>query len=155
MKKIDKNIYHELRYGKGTLTIFSLVLIVLSLAMLAGGIVLLVFGCRSQEAGKMALKIIFGIILIVLGLVGGGFSLPMLFVALSMPNVDEGSVKDGNRAIGTANALLCSKCGREIPENTVFCTNCGTPVEGYTKCECGTVNSNDAEYCGGCGKKLK
>ncbi len=28
---------------------------------------------------------------------------------------------------------FCSKCGKEIPENTKFCPDCGTPVEGATK----------------------
>ncbi len=155
MKKINREIYQEAKYGRKALMITSIILIVLSLGVLAGGIALLVLGCISNETSQIVVKVPIGVVLILLGLTGGGFSIPMLFVSLSMIKTNSGSVKDGNRAIGTVNILKCDKCGRELAENSTFCTNCGKEVNGKIICECKTVNDADAEYCAGCGKKLK
>ncbi len=155
MKKINKNVYHEARYGRRALTIFSSVLLAISIAILGFGIALLVLGCKSDASKEIAWKISVGVFLILLSLASGSISLVMLLTSFSMIKVDNGNVKDGNRAIGTVNVLKCDKCGSELPENAQYCSKCGTQVEGVIKCECGTVNNLDAKHCIGCGKELQ
>lgn len=154
MKNIDKNAYKEAKYGRKHLMIFAIVALILSLVALGGGIAMIVIGATSGETTKIIWMSIVGGVLAILGLVFGAFSIIMFFTSISMIKVEQGSVKDGNRAIGTVNIVKCDKCGEELPENATFCSKCGTPVEGIKKCECGAVNSLDAEYCIGCGKKL-
>ena len=55
--------------------------------------------------------------------------------------------------------MFCNKCGGEISENDVFCTNCGNKVveeSDYKKCEsCGEKLEDEAEFCKYCGQKVK
>lgn len=154
MKKIDKNVYSEAKYGRRHLMIFSIVALILSLALLGGGIALVVVGAISNILAHIISMCIVGAILIILGVVFTIFSMIMFFTSVSMIKAREGSVKDGNRAMGTVNILKCDKCGEELPDNATFCSKCGTPIEGKKTCECGAVNKIDAEYCISCGKKL-
>ena len=155
MKKINKDAYREARYGKKTLMIISIVIFALCLGALAGGISMFVIGLMSGILSKMIWMPIVGGLLAILAIVFGIFSIIMFFTSVSMINVEQGSVKDGNRAIGTVNVVKCDKCGEELPDNAAFCSKCGTAVEGVKTCECGAANEMDAEYCVSCGKKLK
>lgn len=156
MKKVNKDIYHEARYGRKALLIFSSVILAISVAVLGFGIALVVLGCKSEEAGQIAWKIAVGCVLIILALASGTISFVMLMTACSMLRNNQGSVKDGNRAIGTVNVFKCEKCGSVVPDEAAFCPKCGTAVEGTVKCEeCGTINNTEAKYCAGCGKELK
>lgn len=154
MKNINKNAYQEAKYGRKHLMIFAIVSIILSLALLGSGIALIVVGATSGETAKIIWMVILGVIMAVLGVVFGVFSIIMFFTSTSMIKVDQGSVKDGNRAIGSVNVVKCDKCGEELPDNATFCSKCGTAVEGKKVCKCGTANSPEAEYCIGCGEKL-
>ncbi len=155
MKEVKKDVYHEARYGRKALMIFSSVLLAISAAILACGIVLLVKGCISNVTSEIAWKVSVGVVLTLLALASGSISLVMLFVSFGMIKTNNGNVKDGNRAIGTINVLKCDKCGREVAENSLYCPSCGTAVEGTIKCECGAVNNLEAEFCSSCGKKLE
>lgn len=155
MKKIDKKDYSEAKYGRKHLMTFAILTIILSLALISGGIVLIVFGATSGETAKIIWMCLVGGVLAIIGLVLVAFSIIMFFTSTSMIKVEQGSVKDGNRAIGTVNVVKCDKCGEELPDNATFCSKCGTPVERTKKCDCGAVNSLDAEYCINCGEKLK
>ena len=150
----EKSNYHEASYGKKSLLTVALVFLAVCLAALAGGIALLVLGCKSDPVGQIVWKVIVGAVLILAGLGGSGFAFYMLFVGMAMINNKNGSVKDGNRAIGTANTTLCPKCGREVGENASFCNNCGEKLAETKQCECGALNNADAQYCSACGKKL-
>ncbi len=154
MKEIKKDVYHEAKYGRKALLIFSSILLAISVAILGFGIALLVLGCKSSEASQIAWKVSVGVVLILLGLASGSISLVMLITSLSMIKTNNGNVKDGNRAIGTINILKCDKCGSELPENALYCSKCGTKVDGVVVCECGTTNSQDANHCVGCGKEI-
>ena len=155
MKEINKNIYQEAKYGRKQLIAFAIVVLILSLAVLGGGIALVVFGSMSTEVGQIVWKVIVGALMILLGLAFSGLSITMLSTGISMLKINEGNVKDGNRAKGTVNIVKCDKCGEELPDNATFCSKCGTPVDGMIKCECGAINKIDAQYCTSCGKKLK
>lgn len=157
MKKIDKNVYKESRYGRDELFAFSIVIMIVALAMAIGGIVLIVRGCLVSGAVATTWRLILGILLAILGLLGGGFGLIMMFTAISMIKVVNGNVKDvGNSGKGIANALLCSKCGSQLDEKDEVCTNCGNPVNNMVKCpNCKTANSTTDKYCSKCGTPLK
>lgn len=155
MKNIDKNIYHEAQYGKKHLTAFSIVVFVLSLCAFAGGLAMIIVGATSGVTGKIIWMSIVGGLLVILGIVFGIFSSIMFFTSMAMIKNKYGSVKDGNRAMGTVNVVKCDKCGEELPDNATFCSKCGKGIEGVITCECGMANKSDAEYCIGCGKKLK
>lgn len=154
MKNIDKSVYKEAKYGRKHLMIFAIVALILSLAMLGGGIAMIVIGATSGQTSKIIYMCIIGGVLALFGLAFGVFSIIMFFTSISMIKVEQGSVKDGNRAIGTVNIVKCDKCGEELPDNATFCSKCGTVVDGIKKCECGAVNTLGAEYCVSCGKKL-
>lgn len=51
-----------------------------------------------------------------------------------------------------AAAPTCSKCGSQLPPNSKFCLNCGSPVSTATKCIiCGTELPAGAKFCNECG----
>lgn len=154
MKNIQKDVYHEANYSRGTLLTVSIVLLLLALGALIGGIILFVSGVTSKVILSIILKVIFGVLLSAGGIALGVFAVIMLFTAISMIKNKYGSVKDGNRAIGTVNVVKCDKCGEELPDNAEFCSKCGTQVNGTKKCACGTENKMDAEFCIKCGEKL-
>lgn len=154
MKNIDKNSYKNAKYERKHLMTFAVLVILLSLALLGGGIAMVVLGATSSVVSKIILMCIIGGLLIILSSIGCVIGMIMFFTAKSMIKVKHGNVKDGNTAIGTANVLKCNKCGEELPDNAKFCSKCGTQVGGKKQCDCGAINEIDAEYCISCGKKF-
>ena len=54
--------------------------------------------------------------------------------------------------------MICPKCGERIPDDSVFCQECGYKLESDRKkrCEiCGTYNDWDAMFCERCGQPLE
>ena len=147
--------YQELQTNKKHLKVFGFIILLLSIGAIVGSVFLFInFSTKLaiSETVSAVLSIIFGIILALLGLVGLFFSIIALFVSAGMINT-KGSVKDGNRAIGTENAKLCSKCGRQLGDNDAFCKTCGEPAEDKMKCKnCGAIISKEAQFCVKCGK---
>lgn len=156
MKKIDKKTYSENRYDKSHLMILGLIVFVISLAMLIGGIVLIIRGAIIAKLSAIIWRAIVGGVLALLGLTFGWVSIMIMVTAGSMIKVKDGNVSDvGNSAIGTVNVNKCPNCGIKLEEDSEFCTNCGAQVEGCIKCECGCKNSLEAHNCKKCGKSLK
>ncbi len=114
-----KDVYH----GKKDLNILSIIILVLSLAVMAVGIILIVVGAKNTGKIATIIEIIFGSLLSIAGLIGLIASVIMLIISNSM-KVDKGSVKEGNIAnIGTVNAKMCDICGTELDDSGV-CPNC-------------------------------
>jgi membrane protease subunit (stomatin/prohibitin family) len=49
---------------------------------------------------------------------------------------------------------FCSSCGQSLPENAVFCGNCGSKAAAQNKCSaCNFVFDRPSKFCPQCGKK--
>ncbi len=154
-KNIDKNAYKEASYGKKQLIIVSSVILALGIAMLVGGIFILVHGIKACAVWSKVWRIILAVVLIFFGGVFGYASTMALLTSFGMMKNNSMNVKDGNRAIGTLNVLKCDKCGHEVEEGAEFCNHCGASLADFIECECGTRNPKDATHCSKCGKELK
>lgn len=156
MKKIDKNAYQEKRLDKSHLTLAGLLVLVISLALIIGGVWLFVKGVQISGIFATIWRIVLAVIMLLFGLPLGYVAFMMLVTAHSMINVKNGSVSDvGNSAIGTVNVYKCNKCGAKLDEETEHCPNCGAKFDGTIKCECGHKNKMDSKHCTKCGKELK
>lgn len=52
-------------------------------------------------------------------------------------------------------AITCKNCGQTLPDNTSFCSHCGTKVEIIKFCpKCGTELSNNSSFCPNCGERI-
>ena len=155
-KPLKKDIYKEMKYGKKELTIVSIVVLVLSIAIFAGGVTLVVLGALNPNgAWQIIWRVLLGAILLIIGGVLFGVGVTMFAVTRSMLNFDSGNVADGNRAIGTINVRKCEKCGKKLSDDASFCSDCGEPVE-LSVCEsCGKPIPQDAKFCEDCGKGVK
>lgn len=153
-----KPVYQELQTNKTHLKVFSVIILILAIGAIVGSVFLFIGVSGKFASGATTggvLSIIFGVILAILGLIGLLFSIVALFVSAGMINT-KGSVRDGNRAIGTDNANLCSKCGRVLAKDDAFCKGCGEPASDKMKCKnCGAIISKEAQFCVKCGKTVK
>ncbi|MCR5029837.1 MAG: zinc-ribbon domain-containing protein [Selenomonadaceae bacterium] len=52
--------------------------------------------------------------------------------------------------------MICEKCGADIPENMIFCGQCGAKIErNPIICKhCGAKIPDDMKFCGQCGTKI-
>ena len=153
MKPLKKDIYQEMKYGKRELTIISVVVIILSVAMLAGGVVSIVYGgINPNGAWQIIWRILLGVVLVICGGILLGIGITMFAVTRSMINVDKGNVADGNRAIGTINVRKCDKCGTKLNYDAKYCTKCGKSIEPKKCTKCGKELKSDSQFCEYCGK---
>lgn len=155
-KPLQKDIYREMKYGKKELTIVSIVLMVLSLALAVGGVLLVIFGAIKQiEAWQIIWRVILGVVMFIVGGIFLGIGITMFAVTRSMINTNEGNVADGNRAMGTLNVNKCPKCGAKLADDAKFCKNCGAEIEQHKCPNCGAEMSDNSKFCEKCGKEAK
>lgn len=50
--------------------------------------------------------------------------------------------------------MLCSHCGKEIPNDSLFCSFCGQKNEGAVCPTCGAALEEDSVFCSACGTKI-
>lgn len=51
--------------------------------------------------------------------------------------------------------IKCNKCGKELSDNSLFCTECGSEVEPQNLCpSCGKDNTLNSKFCVECGTQL-
>ena len=60
----------------------------------------------------------------------------------------EGSVDESADA-----ATSCDSCGESMPEDNVYCPNCGEKRSHRVFCECGDELRSDWSFCPGCGRR--
>ncbi len=51
-------------------------------------------------------------------------------------------------------SIICNNCGQCLPDDAVFCTNCGTKVTALRCAGCGTVLADDTKFCPNCGTPI-
>ena len=50
---------------------------------------------------------------------------------------------------------ICSHCGKEVPEGSHFCNQCGMPISQEVKCPfCGEEIPAESRFCPKCGRPL-
>lgn len=154
---LPKDIYQEKRYGKKELLSTSIIVLVVALAILAGGIALIVLGAINPNgAWQIIWRVIVGVVLVLLGGVVLSVSITMFAITKSMIDNKDGNVSDvGNSAKGTINIVKCEKCGAKLSPDAQFCKECGESLE-LSKCEkCGKEVQKGAKFCEACGKGVK
>ena len=149
MNKIEK--------GKKALIGLSIGIIILSLVFQGVGIMLTVFGGRGLSSSSKAVAIVelvFGIIMIIIGLFGVMFGITFTWTGGALKAL-HGSVAEDNLGKGTVNMKKCAICGTEISGDEKFCPKCGKSIDGKNVCpNCGATNQADARNCTNCGHDL-
>ena len=80
-KPIQKDIYREMKYGKKELTIVSIIMILVSVAIMGAGIFLIVRGALNPNgAWQIIWRILLGVVSIILGGIMLGVGLTMFAV---------------------------------------------------------------------------
>jgi len=132
---MKKDLYREMRYGKKELTITSIVVLILSIAIVGAGIYLIVRGALNPNgAWQIIWRVLLGVVSVLLGILLISVGFTMFSVSRSMINVEEGNVSDvGNRAKGTVNIHKCEKCGRKLSTDAKFCEECASELEKEDK----------------------
>ena len=105
---------------KEQLKLINIVTIAISVILLVTGIILLVNGTGSNFS---VLKIVFGIILALVGLAGLGIGIYMSIVT-SAVKATQGSIAETNSAKGTVNMHKCKNCGAEVEAGVEICSTC-------------------------------
>lgn len=156
MKEINREVQPSFNKGKTHLMIFAIVLCIISLAMLVGGVVLIVNGCLADGVFSIVWRVILGALLVIFGGIFGWVSFMMIATSLHMIKAGQGSVADKiNTAVGTVGVIKCDKCGAQMDEKDEFCPKCGKNSSKYVNCDkCGAINPKDNEFCTKCGKEI-
>ena len=106
---------------KSQFTFISAISVALSVVVGVVGIILLV---TCSESGDISvLKLVFGVILTSLGLVGLGFGIFLSIMASSV-KATKGSISEEIAGKGTVNMHKCSNCGSEVDEDKTICAKC-------------------------------
>ena len=50
--------------------------------------------------------------------------------------------------------MVCRKCGSEMAEDAVFCTECGEKIERLQCPHCGAAADEDDVFCTACGERI-
>lgn len=106
---------------KKQLKLFSNIILVLATVSAIVGLALLIT-CKP-ESGLSVAKLVVGIVLMVLALVGFGFGIFFTCMANSV-QATKGSIKEENLAHGTVNMHKCSNCGAEVKKGEDLCNKC-------------------------------
>lgn len=149
---------NKIQKGKRALIAISIIVIVFAALMLGGGVVLTVFGAKaiaeSASLVTIILEMAFGVILILLGLIGIVMGIIMVWTGGAIKAI-HGNIAEGNLGKGTVNMTKCQNCGNEVNQNEEFCTVCGKSLKSVKVCpKCKTENKQNAKHCSKCGEDL-
>jgi predicted transcriptional regulator len=61
----------------------------------------------------------------------------------------EAAAADGGRGEGST----CGGCGEPVPDEHVYCPNCGEKTSHRVFCDCGDELRSDWSFCPGCGRR--
>ena len=113
-----KNIIEK---RKGQLQFMGAIVLALGVIFAVVGIILLVNSGIGKDLN--ILKLIFGIILLVLGVFGFGCGIIFSCVGKSVV-ATKGSIAEDNLAKGTVNMNKCQNCGAEVEAGKTICEKC-------------------------------
>lgn len=121
---------NSIQKQKGALIGFGVVLAIVSILLLAFGILLTVKGAQNIGEAAGIIKLVFGVIMLLLFAPCGIAGVRFIWIGSAL-TATQGSIKMGNIAKegGTVNMVKCDKCGTEIKAGETACSNCGKPVE--------------------------
>ncbi len=66
---------------------------------------------------------------------------------------DAGKRKTRSDPDARANESVCGGCGENVPDDHVYCPNCGEKRSHRAFCECGDELRTDWAFCPGCGRR--
>lgn len=152
-----KKQLNKLQKGKRFLIGIGIGIILLSLALFAVSIYLLVSGSLGVSVEANAsniIKIVAGAILILLSIPGIVAGIYFTWLGSAMKALN-GNIAEENLAMGTVNMKKCENCGSEINDEDKNCGNCGKSVAKTKPCpKCGAENGSRKRKCTQCGADL-
>ena len=84
-----------------------------------------------------------------------GLGIGLNAIGLNLGNISTqksaGEEKNSNNS--SSNGPKCPKCGANVPPNSKFCPECGSPMERHCS-QCGAKISGSEKFCPQCGNKL-
>lgn len=97
--------------------------IILAIAVILSVIgVILIMSCGLGN-DLSVVKLVFGIVLFVIGLFGIGLGV-FLSIMTSSVKATKGSIAEDNAGKGTVNMHKCKNCGTEVEKGKTFCEKC-------------------------------
>ena len=106
---------------KNQLAFIGAIILAIGTILAVAGIILLVT-CKA-DGNLSILKLVFGIILAILGLIGFGIGLTFTWTARAV-QATKGSIAEENLSKGTVNMHKCENCGAEVEEGKKICAKC-------------------------------
>ncbi len=100
-------------------------------------------------------------VFVIFAIICGVLCIPAIIIGITLTwtgsslKATNGSLKEDNLGIGTANMLKCPKCGVEVKQEFDACPNCGANLKQTKVCpECNAVNETKNTHCVKCGKEF-
>ena len=106
---------------KSQLKFISAIILAIAVILAVVGIILLINSGIGKDVS--VLKLVFGIILIIVGVAGIALGISLSWVANSV-KATKGSIAEDNLGKGTVNMNKCQNCGAEVEEGKTICKKC-------------------------------
>ena len=106
---------------KSQLKFIGAIILAFSVIIAVTGVVLILTSGIGKDLS--VLKLIFGIILTVLGIAGIALGMSLTWIA-SAVKATKGSIAEDNLGFGTENMHKCSNCGAKVEEGKTLCAEC-------------------------------
>lgn len=106
---------------KSQLKFVGAIILALGVIFAVTGVILIVNCGFGKDLS--VLKLVFGIILSVLGLAGLGLGISFTWIASSV-KATQGSISEEILGKGTVNMHKCENCGAEVEAGTKLCAQC-------------------------------
>ena len=106
---------------KSQFKFISAIIISIAVILTVVGVVLMLTCGIGKDLS--ILKLVFGILLIVVGVLGLGVGIYLSIIAYSV-KATKGSIVEDNAGKGTVNMHKCENCGAEIEEGKTICAKC-------------------------------
>ena len=106
---------------KGQLTFIGVIVLALSVILSVVGVILTLTSGIGENLSVV--KLVFGILLIVLGVSGIAVGVVFTWVS-SAVKATKGSIAEDNLGKGTVNMNKCENCGAEVAEGVKICAQC-------------------------------